>query len=53
MSIDSENSSTPTIEAPATKGRKPAKKAKTAKKVPPAKKPAGKPKADRTNKKPR
>ena len=51
MSIDSENTSTPAAEAPATKGARKAKKAKPAKKAVRAKKAAGKPKADRTNKK--
>src|SRR5580693_1417574 len=51
MSIDSENTSTPAAEVPATKGQRKAKKAKPAKKASRAKKPASKPKADRTNKK--
>jgi hypothetical protein len=51
MSIDSENTNTPTVEAPATKGARRAKKAKSGKKARAAKKPASKPKTDRTNKK--
>jgi hypothetical protein len=51
MSIDSETTSTPAAEAPATKGPRRAKKAKLAKKARAAKKAASKPKADRTNKK--
>jgi hypothetical protein len=51
MSIDSENNSTPAAEAPANKALRKAKKAKPAKKAARAKKAAGKPKADRTNKK--
>ena len=51
MSNESENANTSTAEVPATNGkRKPAKKAKSAKKGR-AKKPAAKPKADRANKK--
>lgn len=49
--IDSENSAQPNPEAAKPKGGKPAKKAKPAKKTPRANKAAGKPKADRTNKK--
>ena len=51
MSIESENTSTPAAEAPATKGPRKAKKAKSAKKAGRAKKAAGKRKADRANKK--
>jgi hypothetical protein len=50
MSIDPENTSVPAAEAPATKGPRNAKKAKPAKKAGRAKKLAGKPKSDRTNK---
>jgi hypothetical protein len=50
MSIDSENTSTPAAEAPATKGPRKAKKAKPAKKAGRAKKSA-RPGTDRTNKK--
>jgi hypothetical protein len=50
--IDTENNSKPVPDAPKPKGgRKPAKKAKAAKKTPRTKKPAAKPKAGRTNKK--
>jgi len=50
--IDNENISKPAPDAAKPKGaRKAAKKAKTAKKAGRAKKVAGKPKADRTNKK--
>jgi hypothetical protein len=49
MSIDSEATSMPAAEAPATKRK--AKKAKPATKAGRSKKPAGKPKAGRTNKK--
>jgi hypothetical protein len=51
MSIDSENTSTPAAEAPAMKGQRKAKKAKPAKNVRAAKKPAVKSKRDRSNKK--
>jgi hypothetical protein len=50
MSIESENTSTIAAEAPATKGPRKAK-AKPAKKARGAKKPASKPKAERTTKK--
>ncbi len=50
--IDSENDSTPPTESPQPKAsRKPAKKGKTTKKVPRAKKAADKPRAERANKK--
>jgi hypothetical protein len=52
MSIDSEDTSTPAAETPATNGPRKAKKAKPAKKAGrAAKKASAKPKADRTNKK--
>src|SRR3984893_7175781 len=51
MSIESENTGTSSAEAPATKGPRKAKKAKPGKKAGRAKKPAAKPKVDRTNKK--
>jgi hypothetical protein len=51
MSIDSENTSTPAAEAPATKGPRKVKKAKSAKKAAHGKKSPAKPKADRANKK--
>lgn len=51
MSVDSENTNTSSAETPESKGPLKAKKAKPAKKAGRAKKPAGKPKAERANKK--